>query len=173
MTLPLHFEYISQYLYYDETSASGLRWKITKGPKAKKDSVAGSQRKDGYWVIRVNRVLYLAHRLVWLLCMQELDDTKVINHVDNNPANNNLDNLEECTQSLNMLSTKMHTGRGLRTDNKTGISNIQELDNGSGNIYARVTWTINGKQHKKSFSYKKLGKETAWKEAIKFKASLS
>ena len=27
---------------------------------------AGMLRKDGYWIIRLDKVLYLAHRLVWL-----------------------------------------------------------------------------------------------------------
>lgn len=41
------------------------------------------------------------HRLVGLAFINRLDDKNVINHKDGNPLNNNVENLEWCTQSEN------------------------------------------------------------------------
>lgn len=162
-----------EYLYYDESSPSHLRWALDKGPRAKEDSIAGSQRNDGYWVIRLDRKLYLVHRLVWIINKGDITDPSlVINHIDNNPSNNNILNLELCTRKDNSNRAKMHTGRGLRSDNTSGINGIRESNSGQGNLYAVVYYTTEGVQRKKHFSYTKLGKDKAWEEAKLFKESL-
>lgn len=168
----LNKEHLSNILYYDETSPSFLRWKVYKGPRAKKDSIAGSQRKDQYWVIRIDKKLYLVHRVIWELLFGDLSEDLVINHIDNNPSNNNISNLELCTHSHNSSNAKMHTGKGLREDNISGVNGICEIDNGAGSKYARVAWVVDKKLHRKYFSYNKLGKDIAWQEAISFKNSL-
>lgn len=49
---------------------------------------------------------YTVHRLLMLTFKPEGNiDNKVINHIDNDPRNNTLENLEWCTQSENMQRT--------------------------------------------------------------------
>lgn len=155
-------------LYYSEDSPSKLRWKVYCGSRATKDSVAGSQRKDGYWLIRVKGHLLLVHRVIWCLHTDSIDPTLVINHIDNDPSNNNISNLEICTREHNSNNTKMHTGKGLRSDNTSGISGVSEMSSGS-NLYVKVVYRKEGILTKKYFSYSKLGKEKAWEQAIDFK----
>jgi hypothetical protein len=172
MTVANKIPDVTEILYYSETSPSGLRWAVDRGSRAKKHSTAGSRRKDGYWVVRISGVLFLAHRIVWQLCTKNIPENMVINHIDNDPSNNSIDNLEMCTKKDNSNRAKMHTGKGLRTDNTSGINNIMEIDNGCGNLYARVKWDKDGQKLSRSFSYTKLGKEEAWKQAIAFQQSL-
>ena len=45
---------------------------------------------------------YLVHRLVATAFLENENNYKYINHKDNNPNNNNVDNLEWCTQKYNI-----------------------------------------------------------------------
>lgn len=52
----------------------------------------------------------LIHRLVAQHFLEKKNKNKVINHIDENPANNNVSNLEWCSQSENIKkSTKFHS----------------------------------------------------------------
>lgn len=58
----------------------------------------------------------LVHRLVAIHFLENDKNYKIINHIDENPANNNVSNLEWCTQSENVRkSTKF---RNLYKDKK-------------------------------------------------------
>lgn len=49
------------------------------------------------------RKKYFVHRLVAQMFIERsADDGELINHIDNNPSNNTVDNLEWCTQSQNI-----------------------------------------------------------------------
>ncbi len=166
-------ERLLELLYYDETSPTFLRWKIHRGSRALKDHPAGSKRKDGYYTVRVDGKLYLSHRVIWDIVKGLDNKSLVINHIDNNPSNNSINNLELCTHKHNSNNMKMHTGKDLRSDNVSGYNGIIEINNGTGNKYVQVSWKDPyGKTKKKYFSYTKLGKEQAWNDAINFKLSL-
>lgn len=63
-------------------------------------AVAGSARKDGYRVVRVDGALYLAHRLAWLYVHGVWPDGK-LDHHDRCRDNNRITNLREATNELN------------------------------------------------------------------------
>jgi len=63
--------------------------------------IAGHKRKDGYIVIRINNVLYLAHRLVWLYVHGEFP-SKIIDHINGNPTDNRICNLRSVTHKINL-----------------------------------------------------------------------
>jgi hypothetical protein len=172
LTTPIFKSNIDKYLYYDLTSPSGLRWKVTKSSKVIKGSVAGTKTVKGYYRIKVDGILYQSHRLVWVIFNGDLHSELVINHIDTNVNNNNIDNLELCTHKHNSNTSKAHLGISLRTNNTSGLNGIHECNNGTGNYYAKVTWYDEGKPRCKSFSYIKLGKEEAWKQALAFKEAL-
>jgi hypothetical protein len=61
-------------------------------------------RKLGYLSVHVNGVNYSIHRLVatYFIPNQNPEEFVVVNHIDNNPSNNRWDNLEWCTQKMNI-----------------------------------------------------------------------
>jgi hypothetical protein len=92
-----------------------LYWKQTKrGINLSKP--AGTMRKNGYVQISVNRKIYLAHRLVFLMYHGYLP--KEVDHIDGNEANNAIENLRLATPSQNMRN------RGKQSNNKSGFKGV-------------------------------------------------
>lgn len=65
----------------------------------------GYVENTGYIRVSFEKKLYMAHRIIFLLhngyCPKYLD------HIDNNPLNNNIENLREATPSQNMQNKKV------------------------------------------------------------------
>ena len=162
--------YLANYLAYDSQSPSGLKWIVSIG-NIKKDSIAGTLSSKGYYRVKFKGQLYLAHRIIWVLFNDNPPPLMVINHIDCNPSNNLLENLEVCTRKENSNRSKLHITGTLRANNTSGFNGIQEAHNGN-YLYARVVWNIDNQVRQKSFSYSKLGKEAAWEAAIAFKKTL-
>lgn len=168
------------YFYYDETSPSCLRFKKNNNainPKHKRfvGDVAGyckfyANGKPQEWTIRIGSVSYRGHIVVLLINDIIIEKDKVINHVDNNPHNNCLSNLEVCTQSENMLKTSRHTAFSdnfmLVERSRKTVQNGKEYEHFS----VRCRYTENGIRKSKSFSYLIYGgKEAAWTTARQFR----
>lgn len=62
--------------------------------------IVGSERKDGYRVVYLDGRQYLAHRLAWLIYYGAWP-SKHLDHKDQNPRNNAIGNLRECTDAEN------------------------------------------------------------------------
>ena len=77
---------------------------------------AGTLHHTGYTQISVNRKLYNAHRLIFMLHHGWLPE--VIDHIDGNRANNKIDNLRPASWSQNLQNMK------LRPTNKSGCKNV-------------------------------------------------
>lgn len=58
-----------------------------------------TKRPDGHYFRQRNNVSYALHRVVWESYYGEIPADHVIHHVDNNPANNNIENLQCLTIS--------------------------------------------------------------------------
>ncbi len=99
-TLDIDVNDVLDNVYYDETSPSCLRWKVS-GPGKAFHGVAGTKRDDGYYSVAINNKRYLVHRVVWVLFHYKIDRTLVIDHIDRNPSNNFIDNLRLVTQGEN------------------------------------------------------------------------
>lgn len=96
----------------------------------KKDKINGQimkQRfeKDGYKRIMISyptkRNTYLVHRLVCKAFIENSDNKCCVNHIDNNPSNNHISNLEWCTYSENLIHAEKQ-GRLKSTHLKAGNS---------------------------------------------------
>jgi len=80
-----------------------LTWSRSFG-RAKGGSVAGSVSFYGYLTVRMDRKLYQASRLVFLIVHGYLPPE--VDHMDNNPLNNKPSNLRAATRSENMRNTR-------------------------------------------------------------------
>jgi hypothetical protein len=95
-------ERLRELLHYD-TETGVFTWKVHR-MKRVAGKRAGCLAKHGYILIRVERVLYAAHRLAWLYMMGEWPDT--IDHIDGKRANNAWGNLRNGSQALNTQNIK-------------------------------------------------------------------
>jgi hypothetical protein len=92
---------------------------------------SGYQRK----VSNIKGKMYKTHRLVWLWHYGTLP--KTIDHKDNNPLNNKIENLRECTISQNNSNRKF-------IGNKSGYKGVSRIEKNN-SIYYKAQITINNK----------------------------
>lgn len=117
-----------EYVYYDASSKSGLRWLHTKYagkhaviPVRLKDAEAGTKKK--YWYIKINNKAYSAHRIImYLLADFQYDSALQIDHIDGNSLNNCFQNLRIVTICENNRNSKM------RVNNISGLSGIYQFE---------------------------------------------
>jgi hypothetical protein len=106
----LSFKLLDSLFYYDVTSPTFLRWKVPcgRGRQVKKiGDVAGYVGSDiRYGRVWVSGKMMLIHRVIWVLHFGEIPDGLQINHIDNEPSNNHIDNLELVTARENMYKKK-------------------------------------------------------------------
>lgn len=108
--MPISHDRLKQLLDYDPDTGA-FRWKITKG-RAKSGQFAGATDAYGYRVIRVDGVLYKAHRLAWLHVHGEWPNG-LLDHINRAPGDNRLCNLREATQSENMHNANRKSVSGV------------------------------------------------------------
>jgi hypothetical protein len=167
------YETISKILEYDETSSTGLRWKVNKSHRSKIGGKAGYV-SNRYIKLTIDSKTYMGHRMIFcLLTKKDLDNSLVIDHIDRNGLNNAIDNLREVTQQANTRNRKY------RVNNTTGEQSVGEQSHLQRFM---VRWTVNSHRHIKYFSYNPnkhksnksafVGKDSAFTAAIEFRNSL-
>jgi len=62
--------------------------------------------------------MFSVHRLVALAFLENPDNKQKVDHIDNNPANNNIKNLRWCSQKDNLAN------QGKRENNKSGFKGV-------------------------------------------------
>ena len=88
---PLTVERLKEVLGYDADTGE-FRWKLRLGGKATAGRIAGSVDRGGYRAIRIDRRLYLAHRLAWLYVYGAWPD-KWLDHINRITDDNRIENL--------------------------------------------------------------------------------
>ena len=157
---------ITKHVYYDTSSPTYLRWKYeTARGKRKLDGVAGSLQSNGYSALMIDRKTYLAHRIIWTLFNnKEIPRGYVINHIDCDPSNNNISNLELVSFAENARKKKCHK---LET---TGVNKTKTCPRDKGVFYSYTgTCTINGKVVNKSFAILKYSEQEAFRLACEWR----
>jgi len=86
------------------------------GRNGKVGDLAGSLSVKGYWVIRLNRKLYYAHRLAWFYKTGYFPYE--VDHVNLNRLDNRWCNLREATRSNNSMNVAK------RNDNTSGYKGV-------------------------------------------------
>ena len=100
--------------HYDPLT--GIFTRLTKVKKHNVGDVAGYIRKDGYGMIYFNKTNWLIHRMAWCYMYGYWPD--IIDHIDRNPSNNRIDNLQDGTQSKNSKN------RGNQSTNTSGSKGV-------------------------------------------------
>jgi hypothetical protein len=90
--------------YNPETGA--FMWRKTLNARGLVGSVAGTSRSNGYRIIGVDGVPYLAHRLAWLMVHGAWPRAEV-DHANGNPGDNRLCNLREANRSQNCKNIRV------------------------------------------------------------------
>ena len=103
-------EILNELLTVDPSSPTGLTWKVNRRGTVKAGTVAGTLQRSStsgavmYQVGYKGRKLQV-HRVIWKM-VNGSDPINVIDHIDNNPLNNNISNLRDVTQRENSLNRK-------------------------------------------------------------------
>ncbi len=93
-----------------------LYWKTSPSPKIKIGNPVGSLGKDGYFSTTINYKKYLNHRLIFLMHHGYLP--QYIDHINNIPTDNRIENLRQTNKSQNNYNSK------LRVSNTSGVKNV-------------------------------------------------
>lgn len=104
MEITLDWDYLHEILDYDEGTGI-FRWNISRPGISGIGSQAGCVRSDGYILICIEGVLYLAHRLAWFYVYGKWP-IGFIDHIDGCPSHNDITNLRESTCIENQQNRK-------------------------------------------------------------------
>ena len=161
---------------YDESSPTCLRWAVEIYSGRWKNfknvsigDVAGGIGNSGYYQVRKESKLQLVHRVIWEMHYGEIEQGKLIDHIDGDRTNNKLSNLRLVTKSGNARNCTP------RKDNTSGVVGVRYLQNKlkSGNMAYlwRAHWTeLDGTEKSKAFNIGKYGYDEAFKLACEYRA---
>ena len=107
-------EYLKTILNYNPNS--GLFTRIRESKKCKTGESAGCLTPTGYIVIRIDKILYPAHRLAWLYITGNYE--KILDHKDLCKSNNKIDNLRIADKSENSFN------RTKQSNNTSGYKGV-------------------------------------------------
>ena len=116
---------IEDYLKYDETSKTYLRWIKCDANNVREGNEAFTAIGNcGYYVGRFNHKKISAHRVIMYLFYRKWSSRKLqIDHIDSNKFNNNINNLRFVTPSEN----QKNLNDKVRKDNLTRIRGLQKI----------------------------------------------
>lgn len=114
----LTIERLKETLDYDPETGIFTWSKVLRRKKIVRGSIAGCLRFGGGWAIRLDGVLYYAHRLAWFYMTGEWP-VDVIDHKNRIASDNRWCNLREATCQQNQVNKLL--------DNSTGYSNVDKI----------------------------------------------
>lgn len=126
--LPISHSRLLEVLNYDRKTGI-FTWKVTTSSKATAGSVAGCPHNHGYWRIKIDGEIYLAHRLAWFYCQKKWPPSQV-DHKNGKRSDNRRRNLRLASHSQNQ------TNRG-PASNQTGHTGVY-LNAKTGRYYASI-----------------------------------
>ncbi len=108
-----------KYLISYDHESGVLTWVKSRGTK-KSGSKAGTVNSHGYVSVQVNKKIYRATSLIWVLVYGRMPNG-FIDHINGNTTDNRLINLREVSNLENCRNQKV------RCTNSTGIMGVQSL----------------------------------------------
>ena len=89
-----HISRLREVFELDPTIPNGLRWKVKAARNTVVGDPAGRKHKNGYWEVRLDKVLYKTSRIVYKLYNDgECPGLYEVDHLDRNKSNNAGSNL--------------------------------------------------------------------------------
>jgi hypothetical protein len=82
-----------QELFEYDPSIGQLRWKARLSNRTKIGAIAGTQRPDGYYKIRINGNFFYSHRVIWYMLKGEDPGEAQIDHIDGRKNVSKIENL--------------------------------------------------------------------------------
>lgn len=163
-----------EHFYYDSTSRTHLRWNrdVYGGVSNNRikvmsvGDVAGWVSGNGYAEVKLGGSTYKIHRIIYEMHAGEIPEGMDIDHEDGVRLNNLVGNLRLATDKLNSQNRKK------RSDNTSGTTGVNWMDNGCGKTYWLCRWTEDGKERSKSFNIEDRGSEVAYAEAVKHRLAM-
>lgn len=144
---------------YDEDSPTCLIWK-TGDRKGKYAGCIPTREDTPYVKIMIAGVTYLAHRIIWTMFNGPIPKDMVIDHLDRNPSNNRLSNLQLKTTAQNFRNRKKSK------KNTSGVTGVSTVKDRKGVVYAyKAIWMEEGKQRSKQYSIQNCKTEEKAKES--------
>lgn len=126
------------YFYYDETSPSCLRWKVSRGTRKQGDAAGNLHPRTKQWDVGFCKSLFRAHRIVYILFNEKIPDGLLVDHKDRNPSNNKINNLRLATKSQNNTNQIRLTIGKHRGVSKAGKKFQQNITHGGTRYYLGV-----------------------------------
>jgi hypothetical protein len=105
MTDKITQERLKELFHYDSDTGIFTRIKSNNN-KAKVGDIVSCRERYGYIVVRIDRVLYRAHRLAWLYMTGNFPE-KHIDHINHVRDDNRWSNLREATYEINNKNVSM------------------------------------------------------------------
>jgi len=96
-------ERLKEVLFYSPQFGIFVWKRFRRG--GRKGSIAGSVASNRYWVLRIDRVDYYAHRIAFLYMLGSIPDQ--VDHVNGVRADNSFSNLRPATAQLNNRNKKV------------------------------------------------------------------
>ena len=166
-----------EYFYYDETSPSFLRWKVSRWSgnglgieHVVANQVAGCQDSKGQYQVNIEGKNIMAHRVIWELLREEIPIDFIIDHKNGNGTYNQIDNLRCIPSYLNARNMKKYA------TNSSGVCGVSLLANKTAkgiNFYWSAKWTdADKKQVNKRYSVAQYGNEEAFRLACEYRAKM-
>lgn len=106
---------LKEVLRYDADTGQ-FTWIKQTSIRAPVGRIADSKRRDGYFEIRIDKIINLSHRLAWLYVYGEFVDC--IDHKNLDRADNRISNLRNSTMSQNVANAK------IRSNNTSGMKGV-------------------------------------------------
>lgn len=161
----LDLKLINEYLKYDPSSKTYLTWLKTAANCSKVGGCAGSITTSKSGIKESGTVNLLGkklkiHRIIWVMFGNKIEENYVIDHIDNNPHNNSIDNLRCVSQAVNARNKVIPK----KHDLPYGIN----IRGGKYPAYS-TSVTFNGERKCKHFSIKKYGNDKALAMAKEFR----
>lgn len=162
-------EDLNKLFYYDETSSSGLRWKVNRS-SVKAGDVAGAITQYGYYHVAIKNKYFMIHRIILKLHGINIKENYVVDHIDGNRGNNLLSNLRVVSQADNTRNRRINKEGEL----PIGIRYDKERDRFIAVVKdsSRKTSSGNSVQISKHFLVKKYGHKEALRLAIQARKEL-
>ena len=116
-------------LFRYDPETGNLVWRTTKSAKAIAGSVAGSINAKGHVNLQVDRKMYAAHQVVYLMHHGYIPDE--IDHCNRDKTDNRIENLRPATSSQNKGNI------GLLRNNQSGYRGVSQ-NSRSGKWHAQI-----------------------------------